>query len=174
MSAAVVVRGKARRGACVHTLRDGGEAGIDVLLGEAVDVLLRRFIRMFNVRRQVLQRAVPARITAPVHVGVESESSMMTTRLGRRSGQESQLGRASLRRRIELKTVDRACVLSPRVVLRHDDACSGMTEHAAKSFGVHRVARVPSRRPHIHSVQAWNGPYLFQPPLVTITIIGRH
>lgn len=86
----------------------------------------------------MLQCAIPSGITAPVHV-CDRCLVVLMTRLGRRSMQESQLGRASLRRRIELKRDYRACVRSPRVVLRHDDACSGMTEHAAKSFGVQRV-----------------------------------
>jgi hypothetical protein len=67
MSPAVVMRWEAGRGAGVDALGEGGEAWVDVALREAIDVLLRRFVRMLDVRGQVLKRAVPPRITAPVH-----------------------------------------------------------------------------------------------------------
>jgi hypothetical protein len=72
MSAAVVVRWEAGRGAGVETLGDGGQAWVDVALREAVEVFLRRLVCMLDVGCEVLERAIPARITAPVHVDVSA------------------------------------------------------------------------------------------------------
>lgn len=71
VTAPVMARGQAGRGACADAAGDGCKAWVDVALREAVDVLLRRVVCVLQVLCNLLQRPVPARVTAAVHGNVD-------------------------------------------------------------------------------------------------------
>lgn len=142
MPSSVAVRREARRRANVDALGDGGQARVYVALSETVDVFLRGLVCMLNVRRQMLERPIPPRITAPIHVDVALSDD---DEAGEGSYQ-SQLWGALSRRRIEFIYVRCKMVLS--WLNRYSAMMRWNGRRAAKRLGARRVPWFPSR-PHI-------------------------
>lgn len=74
------MRWEAWRRTRIDALGDGREAWVDIALGEAVDVLLRRFVCVLEILRNLVERAIPPGVAATVHDGDDDSDGSCSVR----------------------------------------------------------------------------------------------